>query len=93
MHNSANTKASPQLNTASRMITTREAAAYLGLSASHLNKMRVAGSGPVFVKLSRSVRYRLQDLDMWVTAHRYSSTSAVQMETASMREVAETPAG
>lgn len=61
-----------------RMLTTREAARYLQLSSTYLNKMRVTGTGPVFVKLGRSVRYHQADLDAWITARRFTSTSAAQ---------------
>ena len=59
------------------LLTTAEAAKYLGLSASYLNKTRVTGTGPEFVKLSRAVRYRPSALDIWVNDRRYTSTSAV----------------
>ncbi len=62
-----------------RIMTTGEAAASLGLSASYLNKMRVTGCGPVFLKLSRAVRYRQADLDAWTSSRRHSSTSAAQL--------------
>ena len=62
-----------------RMMTTGDAAAYLGLSASYLNKMRVTGGGPVFLKLSRAVRYRHADLDVWISSRRHTSTSAAQI--------------
>ncbi len=65
--------------TGTRMMTTGDAAAYLGLSASYLNKMRVTGGGPVFLKLSRAVRYRHADLDVWISSRRHSSTSAAQL--------------
>jgi len=62
-----------------RIMTTGEAAAILGLSASYLNKMRVTGCGPVFLKLSRAVRYTQADLDGWISSRRHSSTSAAQI--------------
>jgi excisionase family DNA binding protein len=62
-----------------RMFTTPEAASYLQLSVTYLNKMRVSGSGPIFVKLGRSVRYRQVDLEAWIAARRFVSTSAAQV--------------
>ena len=35
---------------------------------------RVKGSGPMFVKLGRSVFYRLQDIEIWVAGNIHSST-------------------
>jgi excisionase family DNA binding protein len=58
-----------------RTLTVRSAANYLGLSASTLNKLRCTGSGPVYFKLGRAVRYDPQDLDNWLAARRVSSTS------------------
>jgi excisionase family DNA binding protein len=61
-----------QLNS---LLTTKEAAKYLGLSVSTLNKLRLTGEGPAYFKLGRSVRYRLSDLDIWVEKRRRASTS------------------
>lgn len=51
------------------------AAAHLGLSASTLNKLRVFGGGPVFLKLGRRVVYDPADLDTWLASKRRTSTS------------------
>lgn len=48
------------------ILTTPEAAAYLGLAISTLNKWRCYGEGPQFVKLGRAVRYRQDDLDHFI---------------------------
>ncbi|MEO4042141.1 helix-turn-helix domain-containing protein [Hoeflea sp. CAU 1731] len=53
----------------------RQAADYLGLSVSTLAKMRVYGRGPPFVKLGRRVGYTDPDLDEWLAANRFQSTS------------------
>ena len=58
-----------------RMLSVQEAAARVGLSKSSLNKLRVYGGGPVFLKLGRSVRYDPYDLDSWLASHRRNSTS------------------
>jgi predicted DNA-binding transcriptional regulator AlpA len=57
------------------LLTTQQAAAALGLSASSLHKMRCSGSGPTFGKLGRAVRYRPDDLTAWVTERLITSTS------------------
>ncbi len=54
---------------------TRGAAAHLACSASFLEKCRVTGGGPAFVKLGRAVRYRLEDLDAFASARVHGSTS------------------
>lgn len=51
------------------------AAAHTGLSTSTLNKLRVFGGGPVFMKLGRRVAYDVADLDAWMAARRRRSTS------------------
>lgn len=51
------------------------AARHLGLSASTLNKLRVFGGGPVFLKLGRRVAYDIADLDQWLETKRRRSTS------------------
>ena len=57
------------------LLAVKEAALVLGLAVSTLNKHRVYGTGPRFVKLGRSVRYRPADLDAWIDANRRASTS------------------
>ena len=47
----------------------------LGLSVSTLAKMRLYGTGPIFSKLGRRVVYRPEDLEQWITANRFTSTS------------------
>ena len=60
------------------LLTVEQAADYLTVSCSLLNKLRVHGGGPAFCKLGRGVRYRLSDLQAWVQARRVNSTSEVQ---------------
>jgi predicted DNA-binding transcriptional regulator AlpA len=60
------------------ILRTPEAAEYLRLSKSTLTKMRLRGGPdtPPFVKLgSRSVGYRIDDLDAWLDTRRRASTS------------------
>ena len=52
-----------------------ETARRLGLSISTLAKMRLYGTGPVYSKLGRRVVYRLEDLESWIEANRFQSTS------------------
>ncbi len=48
------------------LLTTAEAAEIVRLSQAHLEKMRVYGRGPRFVRLGHAVRYRRADLAIWV---------------------------
>ena len=51
------------------------AAAYLGLKAATLNKWRVFGDGPPFIKVGHLVRYRKADLDAFLQSRLRRSTS------------------
>jgi predicted DNA-binding transcriptional regulator AlpA len=42
------------------------ASQYVGLGRSSMKKNRVHGTGPLYIKLGRSVRYRIEDLDAWI---------------------------
>jgi hypothetical protein len=54
---------------------TPEAAAYLGLSPSTLEKLRLYGGGPVYYKSSpKIVLYETPDLDDWLHARRCTNT-------------------
>ncbi len=57
------------------MLTTAEAARHLGLAFSTLNKWRVYGTGPAFIKLGRAVRYRRSDLEAYTASNTHLSTS------------------
>ena len=46
-------------------LSTDQAAFYLGLSARKLQQMRKVGTGPLFRRHSRYVRYHINDLDDW----------------------------
>jgi hypothetical protein len=52
---------------------------YLGLSSSHLNKLRSTGGGPTFCDFGpKAVRYRKADLDAWAEAHKCAHTAEKQ---------------
>lgn len=60
----------------SRRLNVDEAARHTGLSASSLNKLRMTGAGPRFIRLSpRRVVYDTADLDEWLASRRRRSTS------------------
>ena len=58
-----------------RKLNVEQAADLTGLSASTLNKLRVFGGGPPFLKLGRRVVYDPVDLDGWMAERRRRSTS------------------
>ena len=58
------------------LLTVEEAAARLKISKHTLNRWRVTGEGPPFVKYGpRLVRYTEGILDEWAQKHRFASTS------------------
>jgi excisionase family DNA binding protein len=48
-----------------RNLTEAEAADRLGFKAETLRKWRAQGKGPAYLKLGRSIRYRLADVEAW----------------------------
>lgn len=62
----------------SPVLTTRQAAEYLNVKESTLEQQRWQGKGPRFVKLSRSVRYRLADLEAYLEERTFNSTTEAQ---------------
>jgi hypothetical protein len=59
------------------LLDTAGAARYVGLAKSTLEKLRVFGGGPPFIKARRLVRYRPDDLDVWLGERVVGSTSEV----------------
>ncbi len=62
-----------------QLLSTKQAADWLGIGASTLEKMRVTGGGPVFIKLGRGrksrVIYAMEDLRAWVAVQRRVNTA------------------
>lgn len=54
----------------SEKFTTAQAAEYICKSASWLNKSRMTGDGPVYLKIGGAVRYLPADLDAWLAGKR-----------------------
>jgi excisionase family DNA binding protein len=57
------------------LLTQREAASVLRLCERTLERLRVSGLGPRFVKCGRSIRYRQSDLEQWIASRVVRSTS------------------
>jgi predicted DNA-binding transcriptional regulator AlpA len=57
------------------LLSQREAATLLHLSERTLERFRVSGTGPKFVRLGRSIRYRLTDIEAFIAARIVGSTS------------------
>lgn len=58
-----------------RKLSVTEAAAFLGVSKSWLDKHRVHGGGPAYLKLGRRVVYDLGDLEEFAVGRRVRNTS------------------
>ncbi|MCA0431628.1 MAG: helix-turn-helix domain-containing protein [Proteobacteria bacterium] len=71
----SNETQSPSSHKADWLLRTADAAAYLGVSASLLNKLRVLGGGPKYLRLGKAVRYSQDDLREWVLSQKYENTS------------------
>jgi predicted DNA-binding transcriptional regulator AlpA len=57
------------------MFRVSDAAKFLALSVSFLNKLRCSGGGPKFCKIGRAVLYDPADLETWLAERRRASTS------------------
>ena len=63
------------MNENTRYMTTREVAAYVGLSHRTLESYRSRGGGPPYYDLEGVVRYLLSDVIEWASKRRRNSTS------------------
>ena len=65
-----------QPETRDPLFTVVEAAAYCRVSKSFLDKARVYGGGPPFIRLGgRKILYRKSVLDAWISERVFDSTS------------------
>ena len=62
----------------SNLLKTSEAAVYLTVQPTTLEQWRWTGRGPRFVKIGRSCRYRISDLEDFLEARVFSSTTEAQ---------------
>jgi len=58
-----------------RLLTQAEASRLLRLSERTLERLRLQGGGPLYVKAGRAVRYRECDLEAWIAQRVVNSTS------------------
>ena len=66
-------------------LSTRSAAAYLGLSPRTLDRYRVSGGGPDFYRFGGRILYRQADLEHWAAERRVSANPE---ESAAVRSAA-----
>ncbi len=59
-----------------QLLNTKQAAKYLGVSAAFLERDRWAGARIPFIRIgTRSVRYRVADLEQYIESQTHQSTS------------------
>jgi len=57
-------------------LNTEDAARYLRLAPTTLNRLRVTGFGPPFLRLTpKCIRYRASDLRQWAEDQKHTSTA------------------
>ncbi|PCG15747.1 helix-turn-helix transcriptional regulator [Sphingomonas adhaesiva] len=57
------------------LVDTFEAARLLGTTPAMMRQLRCYGGGPCYIKLGRSVRYSIRDIEMHKAKNRVASTS------------------
>ncbi len=66
--------------TSDELLTSEQTAALLGLKPKCLDVWRLRGQGPTFIKLGTKkqspVRYKRSDVEGWLEANSFASTSA-----------------
>jgi predicted DNA-binding transcriptional regulator AlpA len=70
---------SREVCTANELLSQRQVALRLGVSARTIEGWRARGTGPPFLRLSaRAVRYRLSDLERWLAQRRVADKSGLE---------------
>ncbi len=58
-----------------RLINDKEAARRVGVSVAWFQQKRTTGGGPPYIKVGRSVRYRISDLNHWFALNKVENTA------------------
>lgn len=53
-----------------RVLKSAEAAEYVGLHPGELARMRSQSKGPAYIRIDTRVRYRIEDLEVWLFRNR-----------------------
>jgi excisionase family DNA binding protein len=69
------TPARPVSKQLEEFLTSKQAAAYLRVSKSYVDKLRVYGGGPRFLRFGRKILYRRSELNVWAEERCFGSTS------------------
>jgi len=57
------------------LLTQDDVAEFLKLSVRSVERLRCAGTGPRFLRIRHSIRYRLCDVEAWLASRLRGSTS------------------
>jgi excisionase family DNA binding protein len=57
------------------LLTQKQGAELLRLSERTLERLRVSGTGPKFIRIGHSIRYRQSDVEAWLASRVVSNTS------------------
>lgn len=61
---------------ASDLLSQKQVAeAYPGFSERKLERLRMVGGGPRYIKIGRVVKYRLADVEAWLADHAFENTA------------------
>lgn len=63
-----------------RLLSRDEVEALFGISKRFLELAVRKNNGPVFVKVGRLTRYRVQDLETWIRKNRYEGLGSVAVQ-------------
>ena len=66
--------------TSDKLINTQQLSEMLQIQPSTINKARVMRTGIPFVKINRSVRYKLSDIQDYLDSNRVDTASAKESE-------------
>jgi hypothetical protein len=64
------------LSSQDQVLSVKDAAAFLHLAPSSLNRWRVCGGGPEFIRVGRRILHRRTALDAFLAQHGFRNTSA-----------------
>lgn len=67
-------------------LTPKQAADYLRVSKSYLDKLRVYGGGPRFLRFGRKILYRQSELNFWAEQRSFDSTSEYEVGVSPMKQ-------
>lgn len=62
-----------------QLLSTPQAATRIGVRPATMRTWRSQGRGPKWVSAGRLVRYDIQDIDRWISEHRFQDTISARI--------------